>query len=233
MLEPLGTPPLDCTERVDEYLDKIVEAFKMVIRKLVPFPDRFWTRAINEEKETASSQASSDQPQYESQHTHGQSRDFPCLEHLLGACFKLQYHPRYFKASRTIAVPKDGKAADLPTSYRPISLLSAIGKLLKRLIVNRIKNSLEKGLAKGHNILPAMQFGGLPGKSTTMALATMIDFIRAGWRSAKAPGTSKMLPKKLRKTLCHLVSLLGLGIRGIASGGSRRAAEDLGPEKRP
>ncbi|KAK7926496.1 heterokaryon incompatibility protein-domain-containing protein [Apiospora marii] len=243
MLEPLGTPPLDCTERVDEYLDKIIEAFKLVIRKLVPFPDRFGTRTINEEKETASSQASSDQPQYESQHTRSaQGQDgevseaiadladrkssgvdmianealkmarveiVPCFEHLFDVCFKLQYHPRYFKASRTIAVPKGGKPAELPTSNRPISLLSAIGKLLERLIVNRIKRCLEKGLAKGHNILPAMLFGGLPGESTTMALATMIDFIRTGWRSAKAPGTSKMLPKKLRKTFTFYATVDG------------------------
>lgn len=120
----------------------------------------------------------------------------PHLELLFAACFIVCYHPRQFKISRTIVFHKSGKPLAEPKSYRPISLLSSIDKLLERLVVNRLKAVIEVAASVGQTLLPAMQFGGLAGKSTTMALLAMTNFVYTGW----AKGMK--------------VSLLGLDISG-------------------
>lgn len=47
----------------------------------------------------------------------------------------------------------DKEAAD-PTSYRPIALLSHMGKMLEKIIANRLKD-----LANNHKLLSKLQLG--------------------------------------------------------------------------
>ncbi|KAL2284800.1 hypothetical protein FJTKL_08629 [Diaporthe vaccinii] len=118
----------------------------------------------------------------------------PHLENIFPACLVKCYYPNFLKLSRTILFPKPEKDAHLPTSYRPIALLTSIGKLLEKVILERLRralNLLPKSLA-----LPLRQFGGLAGKSTTAALHNLLNFVHIG------------LAKKLK------VSVLGLDITG-------------------
>ncbi|KAL7796456.1 reverse transcriptase (RNA-dependent DNA polymerase) domain-containing protein [Trichoderma afarasin] len=122
----------------------------------------------------------------------------PYLEKVFNACIENCYHPTYFKRSRTILFLKLGKAANNPKSYRPIALLSCMGKVLERLIATRIKEFLEDASWRGKELIPMKQFGGLSGRSTTLALKTLVNFVYTGWNS-----------KFYKK-----VSLLGLDISG-------------------
>lgn len=45
-----------------------------------------------------------------------------------------------------IWIPKSDKTLDCPTAYRPITLLSIIGKILERMIATRIKAHIETQL---------------------------------------------------------------------------------------
>jgi len=53
-----------------------------------------------------------------------------------------------------IMIPKPGKDHTFPLSYRPISLLSCLSKLLKKWLLTRIAPYLT-----AHNIIPAHKFG--------------------------------------------------------------------------
>lgn len=98
------------------------------------------------------------------------------LEHLFEACLRLSYHPKIFKDSRTIALPKPDKSSyTCPKNWRPITLLGALSKVLDKLLANRLTN-----FALRTGCLPPNQFG-LPGKSTTSALQFLLNEVYTGW----------------------------------------------------
>ena len=47
------------------------------------------------------------------------------------------------KQAKVVMLPKPGKDLSKPTSYRPISLLPAIGKIFERIIASRLSTFLE------------------------------------------------------------------------------------------
>ena len=49
-----------------------------------------------------------------------------------------------WKQAKVTMLPKLGKDLTKPTSYRPISLLPAIGKIFERIIASRLSTFLEK-----------------------------------------------------------------------------------------
>ena len=53
-----------------------------------------------------------------------------------------------------ILIPKPGKRLEEVSSYRPISLLPVLSKMIEKLILNRLKPILE-----AENIIPDHQFG--------------------------------------------------------------------------
>lgn len=80
------------------------------------------------------------------------------LTYIFNAILRLQYWPEVLKTSEIILIPKPGKALTDVTSYRPISLLSVISKLLEKLILQRINPILE--------VIPEYQFGFRQNHST-------------------------------------------------------------------
>ncbi|KAL7765738.1 hypothetical protein ACKLNR_003654 [Fusarium oxysporum f. sp. zingiberi] len=71
---------------------------------------------------------------------------------------------------------KAGKEADKPESYRPISLLSTVGKLYERILADMMLDVLKRN---PHH-LPATQFGN---KTTTEALQYLFHIIYSTWCS--------------------------------------------------
>ncbi|KAK1238119.1 hypothetical protein MKX08_002698 [Trichoderma sp. CBMAI-0020] len=122
----------------------------------------------------------------------------PHLATLFNACMNRGYCPAHFKRSKTILFLKPGKTADNPKAYRPIALLSSIGKIFEKFMVKHMKDFVAESATKNKPLLPRKQFGGLVGRSTTMAMQALTNFVYTCWAS-----TNK------RK-----VSLLGLDISG-------------------
>jgi hypothetical protein len=59
------------------------------------------------------------------------------------------YHPTYWQQATTVIVPKPGKPNySIPKAYRPVALLNCVGKILEKLIANRLAYMAEK-----HNLL--------------------------------------------------------------------------------
>ncbi|CAF2084855.1 unnamed protein product [Rotaria magnacalcarata] len=83
------------------------------------------------------------------------------LTKLFNQILKQGYIPTKWKTANIILIMKPKKDKQHPSSYRPISLLSCLGKLLEKIIKQRLMLELER-----RNILPEHQAGFRPGKST-------------------------------------------------------------------
>jgi hypothetical protein len=102
----------------------------------------------------------------------------PYVEHFVNACLKLELHPECFRRAITHIIAKAGKDDySSPKSYRPIALLSSLGKILERVVASRLRD-----IAAKHGLLPKMQMGRA-GRSTTDALNHVITRIHQGWLS--------------------------------------------------
>ncbi|KAK6214968.1 zinc knuckle [Colletotrichum tabaci] len=109
----------------------------------------------------------------------------PYLERGINAAFRRSHHPSIFKQAKTVVLRKSEKEAyNVAKSYRPVALLSFIGKLIEKAIANRLKF-----LAMAHQLIPGVQFA-LPSKSTTHALESLINHVYQAW-CVKAPADIK------------------------------------------
>ncbi|KAI1001769.1 hypothetical protein K3495_g6432 [Podosphaera aphanis] len=82
---------------------------------------------------------------------------------LFRSCLEDGYHPACFKTAVVVILSKPNKQdKSNPRSYRPISLLSVLGKSLERLVARRLS-----WIAITHRVIVTQQFGGLPLRSAT------------------------------------------------------------------
>lgn len=101
----------------------------------------------------------------------------PILTYLFNCSLFSGYCPVHFRESKTVVLRKPGKDdySD-PKAYRPIALLSTIGKVLEAIIATRLSQ-----LAETLNLLPDNHYGGRRGRSTEMAIHAMLETIYAAW----------------------------------------------------
>lgn len=78
------------------------------------------------------------------------------------------HFPSTWKMGKVIALPKPGKDRRNPTNYRPITLLPTLAKLFERLMLKRLKPSLQ---------LREEQFGFRAGHSTTLQLTRVVQHL--------------------------------------------------------
>ena len=80
-----------------------------------------------------------------------------------------------------MVLPKPGRASyEVPSSYRPIALIETIAKVLSTIVTEDLSYECEV-----NNLLPDLQFGGRPGRSTTDALHYAEQYIKNSWRKGK------------------------------------------------
>jgi ribonuclease HI len=102
----------------------------------------------------------------------------PYLGHIFRATFDLEHYPKQWKKYITVAVRKPGKADyTIANAYRPIALLDTMAKVLS----SCVKDTLEYHTDR-LQILPATQFGGRAGCTTTDSLHLLNHFIKNSWR---------------------------------------------------
>lgn len=108
------------------------------------------------------------------------------LTDFFNSCLSTGYHPASFKESLTIVLRKPQKPSyDTPKAYRPIALLNTIGKLLEKLVANRISKATEQ-----HNLLPEEQMGARPHRSTVSAVGLLTEQIHTIWGKDKKRAAS-------------------------------------------
>ena len=107
-------------------------------------------------------------------------KDSTCLKNIINItnmCFKLGYWPSYFKTSTTIVILKPNKLSyDSHKSFRPIVLLNTLGKLIKKVISDRLQFH-----TTSNNFIYQSQLGGLKFKSTFDTGIVLTHFIHMRW----------------------------------------------------
>jgi hypothetical protein len=108
----------------------------------------------------------------------------PPLYHTLAAIatasFQVGYFPTCCKTAKVVVIQKPGKppeARQTPGGWRPISLLSTVGKVLEAIIGARIASA-----AEDHNVLPEGQMGNRRGRSTETAIRMVTATVQEAWR---------------------------------------------------
>lgn len=102
------------------------------------------------------------------------------IRDLFQACLDLEYFPTPFKVAEVVLLPKTGRDLTSPKGWRPISLLSSLGKGLERLVAKRMS-----WLAIKYKVVHPQLFGALPGRSAVDLVSCVIHDAEAAMRSNK------------------------------------------------
>ena len=70
---------------------------------------------------------------------------------IYNSCLRTGYFPLVWKQAKVVMLPKPDKDLTKPTSYRPISLPPAMGKIFERIIASRLSTFLERTNYFGEN----------------------------------------------------------------------------------
>ncbi|KAF8662340.1 hypothetical protein AX14_007089 [Amanita brunnescens Koide BX004] len=129
--------------------------------------------------------------------------------------------PRWFKQSVSVIIPKPKKTDyTLPKSYRPIALLNTLGKLLTKIIANRLQFD-----AAAHSLLHQGQCGGVQKHATIDAGLALLEFINhnreRGWHvSACAIDIAQFFPSLNHHAVVRVLAKLGFAEKLTALLGS-------------
>lgn len=105
------------------------------------------------------------------------------LHSIFNYSIKLGSVPDSWKISKIIMLSKKKKPPDLVTSYRPISILSCLGKLLEKIVNTKIQTWTEE-----NNILPDCQCGFRKKKSTQDQILRLTQSICDGFNKGLLTG---------------------------------------------
>ena len=111
-----------------------------------------------------------------------------CLSKIINianACINLGHWPKYFKISTTVIIPKPNKTSyDNLKAFRPIVLLNTLGKLIEKVIAERIQFTVTS-----NNFIYPSQLSGLKFKSTSDAGIALMHIIWSGWSKGRSTST--------------------------------------------
>ena len=98
-----------------------------------------------------------------------------CVSHLVtvyNSALRLQHFPDSWKKAEVVTIPKKGKDPKILQNRRTISLLSCLGKVYERILLNRLNSQVI-----ANSLVPDEQFGFMPGRLTT----TQVDGVHNIW----------------------------------------------------
>ena len=111
-----------------------------------------------------------------------------CLSKIINiadACINLGYWPKYFKISTTVVISKPNKMLyDNPKAFRPIVLLNTLGKMIEKVITERIQFTV-----MSNDFIHPSQLGRLKFKSTSDARIALTHIIQSGWSKERSTST--------------------------------------------
>ena len=137
----------------------------------------------------------------------------PFLALLVNQSFQSGTFPDKLKVAKVISIFKKGNP-ELPSNYRPISLLSIFSKIFEKLMYRRLYKFLEI-----HNVLYSLQFGFQENHSIDHALVSLTEAVRNTLDSKRLGCGIFIDLQKAFDTVNHRIlqsKLVHYGIRGCA-----------------
>lgn len=101
-------------------------------------------------------------------------------KHLFNTLLRLRYFPKQWKLAEIITIPKPGKSLYEVISYRPISLVSIISKVLEKLLIKRFISFIVE-----NHLLLEHQFGFRDKDSTIDRVYYITDMIELALEDKK------------------------------------------------
>jgi retron-type reverse transcriptase len=120
------------------------------------------------------------------------------LTAIINASLRFCHFPSRWKSANVIFIPKPGKDLLFPQNYRPISLLSNVGKVLEKVILTRLVRATNE-----NHVLPDEQFGFRPKHSTADQLIHVTEFISQGINQNESTGAIFLDVAKAFDTVWH------------------------------
>ena len=120
---------------------------------------------------------------------------FVFLAHIFSAALSCGFYPAQFKSAILIFIPKPHKSRCHPANYRPISLLSIIGKIYDKILTERLSLFIDN-----NNLRHPHQYGFTKNRGTGSSLAMTYEFI-----SRKIPhSTVSLVSRDIKGAFDHL-----------------------------
>ncbi|KAL7277809.1 hypothetical protein ACG7TL_002174 [Trametes sanguinea] len=141
----------------------------------------------------------------------------PLLGKIFRATFDLKYYPACWKVSDTIVLRKPGKPDyTVAKAYRPVALLNCMSKILSRCVANVLVYEMET-----RGLLPDLQFGGRPGRTTTDSIHYVTKTIKDAWRTGRVASVlfldiKSAFPSATPEVLFHDMRMQGIPQRIVA-----------------
>ena len=99
------------------------------------------------------------------------------ITNIYNSAFRLGYYPLLWKHAKVLPIPKINKKPNLLESYRPISLLPTLAKILDKIILTRLTNFLDQS-----KVIPQHQFGFRKYTSTHHPLLKITEYIHQAFQ---------------------------------------------------
>jgi hypothetical protein len=105
----------------------------------------------------------------------------PILTTVFNSSLNIQYCPKAFKKSITVALQKPGKSdyTELK-AYRPVALINTLGKIIDIVLAKRIQH-----ITKTSELLLHTHIGGRKNLSCEHAIHLLIEKVYTAWRKKK------------------------------------------------
>lgn len=138
--------------------EEILEAVKKIDASKAPGPDSIPNKALRTAVE----------------------RNMDLFQDLIQTCLEEGTFPSRWKRQKLVLIPKPGKPPGEPSSYRPICLLDTTGKILERIVQNRLTQ-----ITEGEHGLADNQFGFRKARSTVDAVDKLVTKAREAINKGK------------------------------------------------
>ncbi|XP_071954198.1 uncharacterized protein [Antedon mediterranea] len=133
------------------------------------------------------------------------------LSHIINISISTGYIPSDWKSAKVVPIYKK-KDRLYAGNYRPVSILSAVSKIIERIMYNQLMSYLND-----QSLLYTYQSGFRPSFSTETCLIHLSDSVRNGWDKGKMTGMIIIDLQKAFDTVDHDILLYKLKAMGFTS----------------
>jgi hypothetical protein len=125
--------------------------------------------------------------------------------HLFKHCLRLSHFPNPWKEAKVITLSKPGKDPKFPPNLRPNSLLSPMGKLFEKVILQLVQKQIEE-----RGMVNASQFGFRARHSSTLQCMRLTDHVTLNFNNKMSTAVMFLDIEKAFDTTWHSGSLYKL-----------------------